>query len=99
MNIIRIIFAILDIVLSIRLSIQCINDGNIELVPLFVVIAFEMLMWLFDFTGPKKSTSFDEVLEPGKVVYIVYTQEYTFKEADNNVNKAKAGTEETEIKN
>ena len=95
MNIIRIICAILDIVLSIRLSIQCINDGNIELVPLFVVIAFGMLMWLFDFTEPKKSTSFDEVLEPGKVVY---TQEYTFKEADNNVNKAKAGTEETEIK-
>ena len=96
MNIIRIIGAILDIVLSIRLSIQCINDGNIELVPLFVVIAFEMLMWLFDSTGPKKSTSF-VVLEPGDKV--VYPPEYTFKEADNNVNKAKAGTEETEIKN
>ena len=96
MNIIRIICAILDIVLSIRLSIQCINDGNIELVPLFVAIPLGMLMWLFAFTEPKKSTSFDEELEPGKVVY---KQEYTFKEADNNVNKAKAGTEETEIKN
>ena len=91
----RIICAIFDVVLSIRLSIQCINDGNIGLVPLFVVIAFGMLMWLFDFMGPKESTSFDEALEPGGVVY---TQEYTFKDADNNVNKAKAGAEETEIK-
>ena len=95
----RIICAIFDVVLSIGLSIQCINDGDIGLVPLFVVIASGMLMWLFDFMRPGNSTDWTLIEDQGSIkIYrklfesgkVVYKQEYT-KEADNNVNKAKAG--------
>ena len=81
----RIICAIIDIFFSIVLSMQCINNGKPEMVPLFGVIAIGMVMWLFDFTKPKKLPSSGLDPASGKVVY---TQKYTVKETDNNVNKA-----------
>lgn len=58
-RLVRIICAIIDICLSIVLSIYCMNNGEPETVPLFVVIAIGMVMWLLDFTKPKELPSFD----------------------------------------
>lgn len=52
----RIACAIIDITLSIGLSVHYINNGKPEIVPLFAVIAIGMVMWLFDFMKPKKDT-------------------------------------------
>jgi hypothetical protein len=80
----RIICAIIDIFLSIWLSMCCINDGKPEMVPLFVVIAIGMVMWLLDFTKYKKLPSFDWELTSGDAIY---TQEYTVKDTDKETDK------------
>lgn len=79
----RIICAIIDIFLSIGLSMCCINNGEPEMVPLFGVIAIGMVMWLLDFTKPKKLPNFDWEPTFGKAVY---TQEYTVKETDKETD-------------
>ena len=82
----RIICAIIDVFLSIWLSMCCINNGEPEMVPLFGVIAIGMVMWLFDFTKPKKLPSFDREPTSGKVVYTVgYTVKETDKETDKEI--------------
>ena len=52
----RITCAIIDIILSIGLSVHYINKGKPEIVPLFAVMVIGMAMWLFVFMKPKKDT-------------------------------------------
>lgn len=53
----RIACAIVDIILCIGLSVSYINKGTPEIVPLFAVLAIGTIIWLIDFTKPKKDTS------------------------------------------